>query len=620
MRDGHDYPEEPLGEYRLLRQLGHGSFGIVYLAEHIYEHELVAIKMLQVSLTSKDAWKEFLNEARGFRLQHPHIIPLLDFGMSSDESPFLVMEYAAGGSLRERMEQEARLPLATIAAYTKQLASALQYAHSRRLIHRDVKPENMLLRADGTILLSDFGIAQILDQRSLVSGFTHTGTPAYMAPEQGMGYPCPASDQYALAVTVYEWIVGRLPFTGASMEVAIQHRLDPPPPLRAFNPAISPQVEQIVLQALAKQPEARFATVAMFAQELEDAITAIDDEKVSRRQHVSAVLPVVKTTSPSLSTAPVSANESPRKKSLPAPTAQAPVLPQPIGRFQHRRVRGFWHRLYVQRRTALLLLLLLLLAGGGTISLAILHMQSLQKHGITSTGSSTATQNTRLATPTGFPASTITPTASSTRSVARPSPTVTTGATQALAVPTGWRQVLNDPMTADNHDSYWVVDGGCSFRAHFYEQITTGSNYCAHGNSSTPTNVFGDLLYSLDLSMQKGTQAGLIFHSSHGNYYAFSIAANGTYALMIHDAADGGKDTSIVSKPSSAIRRGPGQWNTLAVIARGSALQLYINGTLVTTAADATYRQGIIGVITNGPGPQNVLGDAWFKNASVWIP
>jgi branched-chain amino acid transport system substrate-binding protein len=264
--------DQQVGEYRLLQQLGRGSFGAVYLAEHFHDHTQAAIKLLRFQLSSPDDFKSFLNEARTIRLHHPHIVPLFDFGLTRDNLPYLVMEYAAGGTLRQRYPRGTKLPLETVDVYVSQLASALQYAHNRRVIHRDVKPENMLLRADGTILLSDFGIAKVLEQSSFVSLQTSAGTPAYMAPEQSQGKPCPASDQYALAVIVYEWLAGRLPFQGAGLEVIVQHRLDEPPLLQSLCPELPIQVEQVVLRSLAKIPANRFPTVQQFAEALHTAL------------------------------------------------------------------------------------------------------------------------------------------------------------------------------------------------------------------------------------------------------------------------------------------------------------------------------------------------------------
>lgn len=278
-----DTPErmgQQIGEYLLQRQLGRGTFGVVYLAEHVHDHTQAAVKLLRLQLSRSLELKDFLNEARVIRLRHPHIIPILDFGISPDDMPFLVMEYASGGTLRDRFWHGSSLPLPEIVTYTTQLASALQFAHSRRLIHRDVKPENMLLHADGTVLLSDFGIAKMMEQSATMSTNAQAGTPAYMAPEQGQGEPCPASDQYALAVVVYEWLTGRRPFLGTPLEIVVQHRLNSPPPLRIFRQAIPLEVERVILKAMAKKPEERFASIADFAQALQFAFDGAVTERV----------------------------------------------------------------------------------------------------------------------------------------------------------------------------------------------------------------------------------------------------------------------------------------------------------------------------------------------------
>jgi outer membrane protein assembly factor BamB/serine/threonine protein kinase len=261
------------GEYRLVRKLGGGGFGNVYLAEHIYEHSQVAIKILQVPLTKSEDFRDFLNEMRTMiRLRHPHITPLLDVGLNREEFPFLVMEYAAQGTVQDRHPRGSQVPLNTIVEYVEQVASALQYAHDRRIIHRDVKPENMLLRADGTLLLSDFGIAKIMEQSTLMSLQKETGTPAYMAPEQHKGYPCFASDQYALAVVAYEWISGSRPFQGSREWLAIQHVTAQLPSLLNHVPTFSPDIEGVIFKALAKEPEQRYPSVQEFAAALREAV------------------------------------------------------------------------------------------------------------------------------------------------------------------------------------------------------------------------------------------------------------------------------------------------------------------------------------------------------------
>src|SRR5690348_6669526 len=264
---------QQLGHYRLLPVLGQGAFAEVYLGEHLYLERPAAIKVLRVQM-EKDTQEQFRLEARTIaNLQHPHIVPVLDFGLA-DQTPYLVMEYTPGGTLRSQHPKGTRLPLEQIVAYVKQIAAALDSAHQQRIIHRDVKPENLLLTAKGEVVLSDFGLAVV--QRTLESLSTQepAGTPQYMAPEQIQHHPCAASDQYALGIIVYEWLAGEAPFRGTLFEVFSHHLYQPPPSLCERLPDLAVTVEEAVFKALAKDPEQRFACVADFASALEQACDA----------------------------------------------------------------------------------------------------------------------------------------------------------------------------------------------------------------------------------------------------------------------------------------------------------------------------------------------------------
>lgn len=265
-----DLVGQQLGRYRLTRLLGHGGFADVYLGEHIYLDTLAAIKTLDTRL-SRDEIEQFRIEARTIaQLEHPHIVRVLDFGVEND-LPFLIMSYAPHGTLRQRNPRGARLPLKQAVTYANQVASALQYAHNQRLVHRDVKPENMLLGRNGEVLLSDFGLAVVARSSSRSGLHDVSGTILYMAPEQARGKPQPASDQYALGVTLYEWLCGVRPFQGTYEEVIVQHVFKNPPPLREHYAEISPSVEAVILKALEKEPARRFASVQEFALALEAA-------------------------------------------------------------------------------------------------------------------------------------------------------------------------------------------------------------------------------------------------------------------------------------------------------------------------------------------------------------
>ncbi len=264
------YVGQQLGNYRLIRLLGQGGFADVYLAEHIHLRTQAAIKVLQLRLTENNT-EAFLHEARLVaHLVHPHIIRVLDFGVR-DMVPFLVMDYAPGGTLRQRYLRGTPLPPATLFPYITQIASALHYAHTNKLIHRDVKPENILIGANNEVLLSDFGLALIAPHSNARPKKDMSGTVTYMAPEQVQGQPRAASDQYALAVMVYEWLTANRPFQGSVAEIATQQVLATPPSLREKIPTLSPEIERVVLKALAKNPLQRFGSIIEFAQELQQA-------------------------------------------------------------------------------------------------------------------------------------------------------------------------------------------------------------------------------------------------------------------------------------------------------------------------------------------------------------
>src|SRR5438128_4173160 len=264
-----DHVGQQLGNYQLIQLLGQGHWASVYLAEHRHLHTQAAIKVLHGPWADSEV-DGFLGEARTLaRLRHPHIVRVLDFG-AQEGTPFLIMEYAPGGTLRQLHPKGARLPLNTVVSYVKQVASALQYAHAQRLIHRDLKPENLLLGPEQEVWLSDFGLALVAHSARSQSFQQTAGTLAYMAPEQLEGHPTPASDQYALGVLVYEWLAGERPFSGSLTELAVKQVLAPPPALAEKVPTLPAVVDLVVLQALAKDPQLRFASVQALALALEE--------------------------------------------------------------------------------------------------------------------------------------------------------------------------------------------------------------------------------------------------------------------------------------------------------------------------------------------------------------
>jgi hypothetical protein len=255
-----------LGNYRLIRLLGSGSYGAVYLAEHLYLKTQVAIKVLTQLLKEEDE-QAFLHEARILaRLRHKHIVLVHEFAIERGQ-PYLVMEYLPGGTLLDRHPRGTRLPLAAVVSYVYQLAGALQYAHDRNIVHRDVKPANVLLGSEG-LLLSDFGIALPLLKKEGAGESAPVGSLPYMAPEQFRGQPSFASDQYALAIMAYELLCGARPFQGGAADLINQHLTKEPPALREHDPALPESVDRVIRRALAKKVEERYPAIILFARAL----------------------------------------------------------------------------------------------------------------------------------------------------------------------------------------------------------------------------------------------------------------------------------------------------------------------------------------------------------------
>ena len=214
-----------LGErYRIERELGHGGMAVVFLAEDLKHRRPVAIKVLKPELSALLGSERFLREIEiAATLQHPHILPLYDSGQAVGLL-YYVMPFAEGESLRQRLAREQQLPLDAALQITREVGSALQYAHEHGVVHRDIKPENIMLSGDQAVV-ADFGIARALhaanaDQLTLTGMVV--GTPQYMSPEQaGGGTVDGRSDQYSLACTLYEMLIGQPPFTGPSAHAVI---------------------------------------------------------------------------------------------------------------------------------------------------------------------------------------------------------------------------------------------------------------------------------------------------------------------------------------------------------------------------------------------------------------
>jgi serine/threonine-protein kinase len=259
--------------YQVEREIGHGGMGRVYLARDVRHHRPVAIKVLHPEIANALGPDRFLREiAIAATFVHPSVLPLYDSG-SAEGVLYYVMPYVDGESLRARLSREGQLGIEEVVRITGDVASALDYAHARGVVHRDVKPENILLTS-GRALLTDFGLAMSVDgmrgTRTTLSGHI-IGTPSYMSPEQGApgGQVDGRADIYALGCVVYEMLAGEAPFAGATdRAILARHAVDPVPPLRTIRPGLPGELEQAVLRALAKVPADRPAEAGRFAASL----------------------------------------------------------------------------------------------------------------------------------------------------------------------------------------------------------------------------------------------------------------------------------------------------------------------------------------------------------------
>jgi tetratricopeptide (TPR) repeat protein/tRNA A-37 threonylcarbamoyl transferase component Bud32 len=264
-----------LGQYHIVEAIGHGGMATVFKARQPVLDRYVAVKVLLPHQADTPEFRErFSREAKAIaQLNHPNILPVIDYGQDGDLI-YIVMKYVAGGTLAERLKRP--IDLATTTNLVAQISAALDHAHQRGIIHRDVKPSNVLLDENEWVQLADFGLAKLLagDLVLTTSGMS-MGTPAYLSPEQGQGETIDRhADIYSLGVMVYEMVTGRLPFTAETpMGVIIKHIYDQPLPPRGLNPAIPEALEAVLLKGLAKPIEERYHSAGELARALQQAVS-----------------------------------------------------------------------------------------------------------------------------------------------------------------------------------------------------------------------------------------------------------------------------------------------------------------------------------------------------------
>ncbi len=266
-----DLTGKQLGAYRIVEALGEGGMAMVYKAYQASMDRYVAIKIMHRFFAHDEEFRaRFEQEAKVIaKLEHPHIVPIFDFG-ETDDYTYIVMRFIEGNTLADVMGDQP-LPSSQIRQIMAQIGSALDYAHSRGVIHRDVKPSNVLVDGQGNCFLSDFGFAKLLESQTKLSiTGSAIGTPTYMSPEQILGQVLDGrSDIYALGIVLYEMATGRTPYkTETPTAMFVKHIHDRLPPPRQFNPDIPEYIERAIFRALAKDPEERFVSMGEFVRAL----------------------------------------------------------------------------------------------------------------------------------------------------------------------------------------------------------------------------------------------------------------------------------------------------------------------------------------------------------------
>lgn len=616
---------EQFGRYRLLRLLGSGGMGEVYLAEDAGIARQVAIKVIRGDVLLRAGSEEASSAIRLFqremrmvaRLNHPHILPLYDYGeatVSGAALPYMVMPYGQDGSLATWLKQRGDtqpLSLTDVDAILQQAADALQNAHDQQVIHRDVKPQNFIIRLNRDhpdrpdLSLADFGLARLSGPVSTAS-VGIAGSPQYMAPEQWRGNPVPATDQYMLAVMIYELLVGNPPFRGTIEQLIYQHLQEQPQPPGEINARIPTRLDAVILRALAKQPEARFPSVSAFARAFHDALQSgpaspadtyatVGDIDVHEKENslssgsgsnLGEKLPAV----PSLPSQPPEL-VTPDSQTVTSVNSGPGASQEPVGRGVSLNVatgrRGF--------RCSIVFFTLLLFLVAGVVSLPLL----LGNHvGGTASGTGPGPAQT---------------------TVARATATPTAALTQNPYPPHRGTLILNDPLRDNSQGHAWDVQptlyGTCQFINGAYRVAAPTSPFY-HSCAARNTN-FTNFAYEVQMTIVTGNCGAIIFRADFQNfrYYYFRICANGSYELLRFTSQN--TSTVLLQQASSLfIHTGLGQSNTIAVVADGNNLTLYVNHSPLGTVQDTLYiNQGQIGVAAdNDTSPTEVL----FKNARVW--
>lgn len=548
-----------LGRYRILEWLGRGGMASVYKAKDPTGSVYVAIKVLPPMLAEYPGFSErFRREAElVMRLEHPHIVPVTEV-QEAGEYAFQVMPYYALGSLADQLRK--RMPtLEEAARLVGQAGSALDYAHRQGVVHRDVKPPNILLDDNGQAMLSDFGLALILDASISLTGSAILGTPAYISPEQAQGIRVDAhSDQYSLGIVLFQLATGRLPFEDENpMAVLLKHINQPLPSPRGLNPELPEGLERVILKATAKDPTDRFESVAEMTEAMDRALLHARDPY--------AISPL-----------DIKLPASVEERSAELPTVALPP----------------------RRRK--------LLPGAALLAAAAAGAFLLLGDDASSAGSKTAeatfgrpTVQSQIAGPTGVPSNTPppTPTDTSRRLTIPPTPTPavvyrTEDVRSLLDLEhPDYFDYFDDPLTWFDYDrpakaAYQFLGGELNGTDYQPDELGTWwSTYIQQAG-----NLYAEVSTTNGDCIEKDS-VGLAFRvdplAGTGGY-SFEVSCDGHWRFTRHKL-DGGRSEMVGWVPAQAIQRGRDATNRLGVWAYQNDFIFFVNGERVGDDVDRLY-------------------------------
>jgi serine/threonine protein kinase len=653
-----------LDQYELDQLVGRGGMADVYTAFDTRFDRTVAVKVFKRE--EEDLLRRFTREARLMAsLRNPHLVPIYDTGKSLVNNVpyyYIVMPYMQGGTLRARI-RNAPMQLQDACGTLQDIADALDYIHTKGIIHRDIKSSNVLLDADGHSYLSDFGIARLTEESTQMTSTGNVlGTVDYIAPElfEADGKASTLSDLYSLGVLLYEMVTGRLPFT-AENQIALvaMHVNQPPPSPRKIRPQLSPLVESVILRALSKRPEQRYATATQLADAFCRAVKGLPDPYAlplplenqatvrnaqSQGTGVYQQEPLVIHNSGDNYAPPMQSygQQPPMQGPYPQQTGHSQYSGQFAGYDQYANQdnsprRRPWVAGFV------IFLVLLLLTGAAIYAFAgplfkqanttgtpTATATSAPSPSATPNATATAQVNAANATATAQANAHATATAQAHASATAQANASATAQVNASATPgviqtaTAGTPVYQDNLTNPNDPktvaAQWDNDGtNCVFMNDGYH-VKLGQGLTNEKGCREKANTYQNLAVATDMQINNGRSGGLLIRVSadlFNNFSGYLLEAdsNGNYRISRFS----GQPTVLKDWTATpALKKGASK-NTLEMIARGTSLMFYINGTFLDALNDGNFASGGVGFLaTVDPNANAPTADVAFSNLRVY--